>query len=134
MPETKTIKRTATQRRRLKKLADALRTIPKKQFDILPFCNGDPKELGCGSVACAIGHCPIIFPEDWTYYNCGYRKFFPRLKGSRSRWPFGDAANFFGLKSDELDDLFTYSGYYNGQHATPVQVARKIEKLLASKT
>ena len=122
----------AIHRKRLQKLADFLKTVPPKQFDIDCLFIGDRDKLGCGSIACAIGHCPIAFPSDWEFNpNPNFYSFEAvRLKcGSDGFWD-EDAKRYFGISEDDVKGIFLSSGYRKAGNVTPKMVARKIERLL----
>lgn len=117
-------------RKRLQKLADFLKTVPRKQFDIGVLVSGKPEEIGCGSIACAIGHCPIVFPRHWKF-RTSHAKPWNRvfLNSTRNRnWKKG-AMEFFGITGHERWDLFMAAGY-ESKSPTPKMVACKIEKFL----
>jgi hypothetical protein len=123
----------AIHRKRLAKLAAALRQIPRKQFDLQVVVQGDPDKLGCGSVACAVGHCPLIFPRSWEWSKDEYllNRFNVKLRGKRSTKWYRSAEIFFGLSSDDVLSMFVKShGYRYNATVTPKMVARKIEKFL----
>lgn len=94
------------------------------------------KALGitCGSVGCALGECPTIFPNDWSFDNEGYPTFgiLPRRSG---------ACAYFGIDLDEVDHLFmpgqqrceSYGGQYLQTLSTKEQVASNIRAFVASK-
>ncbi len=112
-------------RKRLQKLADFLKTVPRKQFDIERLVFGDPKKIGCGSIACAIGHCPIVFPKQWKFIGSYYVK----LRSGGIFWDL-DSEKFFGIAERDVVSIFTSQGYQPYQNVTPKMVARKIEKFL----
>lgn len=78
-----------TQKRKLRKLAALLDTVPNSKFDMTAYCAmwaGDqivsaafnpstvPETIrNCGTSACALGHAPRIYPgkenEEWTQYT-----------------------------------------------------------------
>lgn len=133
---------------RLKKLADHLRNgkLGHAKFDFSTL-NGHVVNTttGCGTNGCAIGECPILFPEEWEFrkeetFTSAY---WPRLirpmhgnaDGSKS---FRDAEAFFGLTQAESNLLFipadTEQELQNGQlseDATRYDVAEQIEKFIA---
>lgn len=61
---------TELQASRVFTLAYFLRTqVPLENFDIRCIQLGDPRELRyrqCGSAACGLGYCPVVFPSEWT--------------------------------------------------------------------
>lgn len=86
----------------------------------------------CGTVGCALGACPHIFPKDWKAVG-GYKTVINGFDDSRS-----SAREFFGITSDEYDRLFTiFSKRYILEQfkdeATPQQVAANIRAFLELK-
>jgi len=117
---------TTTHRKRLQKLADFLKTVPPKQFDLCSILEGDPAKLGCGTFACAIGHCPIVFPRQWRFRgHCSVSL----RKDGHTDWLYS-TEEFFGLEVAQIDQIFTLHGYPNMAPVTPKMVARKIERFL----
>jgi len=117
-------------KRRLLKLARFLDKLSPKKFDLNIFSND------CGSVCCAIGWCPAVFPTYWT------RDAFsePFLKGKNQYGfyklgSFESAESFFGLNAAESEDLFTVSGeqYSNIDYPKPKDVAKAIRTFIQEK-
>lgn len=54
---------------RLLKLGNHLLTgtLGHERFDFCVWNAGKKKENGCGTSGCAIGECPIVFPESWIF-------------------------------------------------------------------
>ena len=126
---------------RLLKLANFLRNLPNKKFDLATFVKAEEGDYGelrlpeldsdCKSTGCAIGWCPTVFPR-----NCKYilrNNVFGEEEvivvpandeGDADYWTF--ALNFFGL-SEESDAyyLFTPQAYRSG-HRGPKSVANRI--------
>ncbi len=133
---------------RLKKLADHLLygELEHKEFKFSVFNslsdyydNEVFKENGCGTMGCAIGECPKVFPEDWVFKMDDDLSWNPMLINI----PVGtnDVINsimqFFGLTEQESKVLFYPSPftYYTTRHeylkflfgnATKEQVANNI--------
>lgn len=53
---------------RLLKLADFLETLPDEKFDFRKYVKKD--DGLCGTVCCAIGWCPAVFPNEWYWERC----------------------------------------------------------------
>ncbi len=110
-------------RRRLRKLADYLRTVPPKVFDMNIWC----KKKGCGTVACALGHAAQIpsfkragLHFEWfTHHRDEAIVRFGEFDGTEA------AEAFFGITGALAYGLF---GSRRGGHATAKQVARAIER------
>ena len=61
----------------------------------------------CGTLGCAVGECPVLWPEEWAFID-GY----PRLRsvlGISS--VIGSAASFFGINIEDTVCLFTPGEY-----------------------
>jgi hypothetical protein len=84
---------------------------------------------GCGYAGCAIGECPIAFPDSWKWLHGK-----PTLKENEDSLPERDAATFFGLNHIEFGHLFIpddqsperYGGIELSNSATKEQVASNI--------
>lgn len=127
------------QANRLVKLAQYLETVPNSKWDygIIREERGQIKvnggvKLDCGSVACALGHCPSVFPakflatlnkEDAEFTEDGdinvpvtvsfKKKNGDKIDASQFRYSWeterdsGDLAmDFFGLSSEEFKETF----------------------------
>src|ERR1700734_4537162 len=136
--------------KQLQKLADFLRLVPRKSFNIGCWSQTTVEEdvskhihkrdhTECGFAACAMGWaCQIpsfkraglrlVTPSyDLSWGN---ETFFP------SSWPefedetaYAAAAKFFDISHDEATSLFSPTSY-SSLSVTPTQVANKIEKLI----
>ncbi len=100
---------------RLLALANALgASVDKKEYKFNLDCwvgDGSTTELNkhnCGTAGCAIGYCPVIFPDDWGYrekrsYDGGF--FFETgLKVNdvvAGKVGFEAATEFFGFGDDD---------------------------------
>jgi hypothetical protein len=117
---------------RLLRLADYLRTVPRKEFDIRVW------ESSCGTIACAMGHATRM-------------PFFRRL-GARTDHIYGDisigiisggfrvASRLFGIDDPTAVFLFSTCNVESAggvastlsERPTPKEVARHIEKWVAA--
>ena len=130
---------------RLLKLAEHIESgeLGHKKFDFRQYNlqkNGfSPDPYSCGYAGCAIGECPIIFPEDWVFNKIAK----PVLKNFTSD-NFDDpsecTAKFFDLRELEVKFLF-YPGkriitkkglitYSPSEKATRQQIAKHIKKFV----
>ncbi len=127
------------QRKRARRFANFLLTVPAKQFDMNTVCetkgqnvDASPIVGECGTVACAIGHLPVFnrFTYSWdsrfsdeTYFNVEDKE-------------TGDedydviAEKYFGFSQDEVEWLFNPGGYSEYVRVTPKTVAKRILGLL----
>lgn len=85
----------------------------------------------CGTTACSLGHCPLIFPDDWVLGPDIYDPR-PRLKDSTNKipLPIDDAKDFFGLTYKESVDAFLPETHIN---RSLYQQTEYLEKLLEKK-
>lgn len=127
--------------KRLRKLERHLRTgkLGHAEFDFGNFNVGHkckpkgwkPPVKGCGTRGCAIGECPIVFPNEW-YFSDTHKV--PLTKT-------GDSHGFFGLKPEEYYHLFIpgcqepnrYGGQELDGKATRTEVADNIRDFLKIK-
>lgn len=106
-----------------------------KEFDFSQYNNS---KNGCGTIGCAIGELPILFPKKWDFK--GYEGE-PMLKMSSLEDTKEDAMKFFDLGYDEVNHLFfpdrqdttTYGGFELGDDATRYQVASNIRDFISMK-
>jgi hypothetical protein len=99
---------------RLLRLADFLEhELPPEKFsygDVVRGPDMPRKEMDCGSVACAIGWCPVIFPDLASYAKARFGPNFyviSKTPSGDTSWSFDEAGmNLFGLSLDESEALF----------------------------
>lgn len=77
----------------------------------------------CGTAGCAIGECPILFPDMWEFSDAGH----PVLRGQSSS-PFGSAMTFFGLEYGEFKSLFVPKASYETRQTNPNQISGKASR------
>ena len=126
--------------KRLRKLYDHLKNgkLGHSEFNFNFFNWSDDArdydEKGCGTMGCAVGELPFVFPRYWEfkYHN-------PYLKGSDTGLSsLGLASEFFGISYEEATHLFIpdlqqperYGGVHLDANATRQQVADNILKFL----
>lgn len=132
---------------RLLKLAGFLEKLPKEKFDFSVIVRGREKprkQLDCGSVACAIGWCPVVFPRLCEYKNTDT----PWSLNSMVVVPKGAkryvashlakvAEHLFDIPGRDAEDLFSPARQENiglkalRYNATPKQVAALIRRFVA---
>lgn len=109
-----------------------------KEFHFGKWNGGNLGKNGCGTLGCAIGECPILFPRHWHFdAECGY---WPKLKSGPTTSSDG-AADYFNLSRPEVFHLFVpvmqrpdeFGGQYLDRDATRHQVARNIYAFLKKK-
>lgn len=126
----------------LLKLADHLESgkLGHEDFDFR-FFNANEYQMeihvgGCGYSGCAIGECPIVFPEDWEWINGR-----PKLHHKPCLIPEIAAHDFFKINPSEFAHLFvpnaqapsTYGGIRLDTDATRKQVAANIRAFVAKR-
>jgi len=129
--------------RRIKKLTDFLRKLPRDQFRFAEL----RIEHACGTIGCGIGHLPTVFPRlcesspnseparNGRLKKAVYCGVF--LKG----YPHGDydtfavASEILGIPEPDVRRLFmpgyTIFGQYLGERATPAQLADRLDQYAA---
>ena len=131
------------EKKRLIKLADFLDKLPRKKFDFGHIVKGydkPRKTLDCGSVACAIGWCPVIFPRLVKYappaaYSIGDYEVIPKDGACEGAF-FGSTERLFGIDREEALGLFEPGEQdridlpFTGNRATPKQVAKNIRRFI----
>lgn len=86
-------------------------------------------ENTCGTHGCAIGECPILWPEYWHFDEVGY----PIIKGEF--FVFDSIQTFFGLSEFDAEYLFT--DWHNKKltgNSTKEEVAAQILLYIASQS
>lgn len=119
---------TRTQRNRFLRLASFLEALPNRKFNIYDWVRQKNRTGDCGSVCCAIGWLPVVFPRQWKYrQECG--SLIPQHHNPVSRGPCEDAVQFFGVRwTGGLQLLFTAVGHDDSKPITPKMVARYIRR------
>ena len=106
--------------KRLEKISKHLRVgkLGHQKFNFGVF-NSDNKdddatfndfEKSCGTMGCAIGEFPFIFPKNFHFIERGFDKGFPRMHGKKEVNVIGHAAEFLGLDLKQTKHLFLPSG------------------------
>lgn len=120
----------STSNTRLLKLADFLDTLKTKQFNFDSCIDGRDNH-GCGTVCCAIGWTPAVFPElvdwddpcltSWNFDQIAYRLF-----------DIGDdAITYLFVPGFLTCDTTNRFGKRLSRNTTPGVVARRIRKFVA---
>ena len=123
---------------RLKKLANHLikGKLDHEKFDFYIYNNSHNnkyKRNGCGTVGCAIGECPIVFPKYWCFSRNMKN---PKLK-TLGYYGYSvsqsSGLEFFNLVIDEYSHLFMpnhqykkYGGRKLSENATSKMVGNNI--------
>ena len=122
---------------RLKKLADHLikGELGHDKFDFYTYnelFNGEYKRNGCGTIGCAIGECPIIFPKDWCFSKIIKDPKLRRVNHS-CQIEQDSGMMFFGLTLEQYCHLFVpyhqsnvFGGKQLGRKATAKAVGNNI--------
>lgn len=97
-----------TNYKRLNKLADFLDTLPNKKFDFDWVVGDYDRELQCGSVCCAMGWTPRVFPKLVEWFEHDNNAFDVRMKGVSEEGDYiVTAMVLFDISYGEADQLFT---------------------------
>lgn len=119
---------------RLLKLASFLQKLKPEKFDIDRVVEEWDEKKHCGTVCCAAGWTPAVFPRLVEWYGDVQHSI--RFKGpdksSTPQWPEVIAKLFdIPLETDNLiDKIFTGWGYDRVRPATPKHVAAKIREVV----
>lgn len=119
--------------RRLLKLADFLDKLPRKSFNFAKFA----EQTDCGTVACALGWCPVLFKRlGVKYFQIGPMTNVSTVsikKGYDERFGFAVGEVLFGLTRHQSYLLFDPISSGLGQDATPKQVAKRIRTFIKTR-
>jgi hypothetical protein len=97
-------------------------------YNLVPR-NWEKKNV-CGTAGCAIGECPVVFPDDWMFDNYG-----DPILSIQPHWSTkGAGMYYFQLTERQYEHLFiptfqdteVYGGEDLGDDATPEEVAANI--------
>jgi len=118
-------------KKRLLKLCDFLEQLPRKDFDFGLVA----EHKSCGTVGCAIGWTPEVFPRLVRWTRPRHNLMNVALKDRRVSGYVRVARSLFGLTYRDAHSLFTPHSYVVAldqlpYRATPKQVARRIRKFL----
>ena len=130
----------AIQRKRLLKLADFLEQLPPQKFDFGVIVTEGAKpmlealkarEESCGTVACAIGWMPAVFPRltKWKRSRSGLG-LVVGLKDTSKYRNFEVAERFFGISKDDARYLFNPGDSVLSYDASAKQVAKHIRSFV----
>ena len=114
---------------RLKKLANHLLTkeLGHDVFDFSVFSKGHVFAEDCGTRGCAVGECPIIWPEAWRFDP---QNELPKLRNLDDLCPIDHAAEWFDLSLKESRRLFSPTSGHLSAKATKDDVANEILALV----
>ncbi len=101
-----------------------------KKFDFRQF-NSDT-ENKCGTAGCAIGECPVIWPEDWCFNAGGTPVLNNSLWVRRSVFTWFDIteSEYYHLFEPDSQDIEKYGGKNLVMTATREQVAANIKAFI----
>lgn len=93
---------------RLLKLVEFIRNLDPVKWS---FASWSRDAHGCGTIHCAGGWCPSIWPEEWewrksTAYGSGVPDLIPALKSDKHPIPLWSMSDFFGIHHDIAEMLF----------------------------
>lgn len=126
--------------RRLNKLADFLDGLDPKKFDfasVVAKSYRDQNGRLCGSVCCAIGWTPVVFPRVVEWGSELYCRISPTIRQSGLADFLDVGKSLFGLSYRESDALFSplraipwWPKRYISENALPKTVAKSIRKFI----
>jgi hypothetical protein len=114
---------------------DQFKPTKRRQFNLEIVRERDD----CGTVACAVGWCPTIFPEHWKLIRDGSEIIAVTLKKSISKSVDGDlwwddfdtaAMEFFGLTGEQVSRIMYASAYEPNPNPSPQLVAARIREII----
>lgn len=115
-------------RERIQAIIDYLRKLPNDRWY---FNNIVQSVDDCGTVGCALGHFPSIFPATkWNIHGRdGWLK--PRLCYGDREWEYSDISNWLDIHPDLAEKIFLSTYYYDVDYewVTQEMVSRTLEKL-----
>lgn len=129
----------ATGNRRLLKLAAFLRKLPDGRFYYNQWVGSDwqgAQDLSCGTTGCAMGWAATMpeFRRLGLYLEMSDGQGYPALKGKDGEeyTALGAAKKLFALDYDGARHLFIPE--WSERQATAIEVARKIEKFVMTRS
>lgn len=116
--------------KRLEKLADFLYNLPKEKFNFGTLMKKTNSE-GCGTVCCAIGWTPVVFPKLVEFINGTIE-----MKTDKNLGLVGISNRLFGTIEEEYNTLFEPTSVECPlfSDASSQKVAKGIRKFIAKKT
>lgn len=134
---------TSTQRKRLLKMADFIKKLPKEKFDIDVVRRDESKDVPlpkhtivketyCGTACCIIGWTPKLFPRlcKWRLADdCGeaQRESIVDYKGNYYIKTI--AQQLFGLTPDEAELIYPHWWDEKRKTANPANVSKELRRL-----
>lgn len=126
---------TPTQKRRLNRLAKFIESLPAKRFDLSEIVKRFDEEKTCGTVCCAIGWMPSVFPT-----KCKWMPSYNSLRvvstdGQSSDFAF--ASIHFGLTGEECAYLFeplAYPKHLQGRKSVSSRIREFVKTQKIDKT
>lgn len=121
---------TRNHKRRLIKMIAFLRALPRSQFNLDIVA----EKTSCGTVACACGWTPKIFPQTFKWLSPkndlpGYLTVrFRKGKGKNDSWAIHLVGKYLGLNTNQILKIFLPENGYK----TPKQVAARLQRVLDS--
>lgn len=95
---------------RLLKLADFLEELPETKFNFLEVIYKYDEINNCGSVCCAVGWTPRLFPDEVSWD--GFQKLINPHTNTQE--PYTDVAErLFGINISDAEGLFSPDEQYN---------------------
>lgn len=117
-------------RRRWNKLINFLENLAPDKFNIqgwvMESCIVGKRE--CGTVCCAIGWFPKIFPRTFKWAAWSIQKINGYVDSEYSM-----TANHLNITMNESMDLFTGTGNILGENPTPQMLANRLKEVYATK-
>lgn len=123
----------------LKRLAEHLRNgkLIHEKFKFTTFNDGEYDAAGCGTLGCALGECPAVFPSTWFFDKNTHMPAIGKFD-SVFDTSLDHAVEFFNLDKEDISSLFcpeSQSGMLPTlcNNATKEQVADNIQLFIEMK-
>jgi len=110
-----------------------MRVIVSDQRDDIGLLKKQGPRHDCGSAACVIGHFPVIFPEDWEYFQwvCGTLVRIINSERTPPRHTLKEVAKYLGISDEAV--CFLFSTYTYPANVNPTYVASRISWFVDNK-
>ncbi len=111
-------------KQRRAKLAKFLRKLPPEKFNYNQIVTNWDSKRNCGTVCCAAGWCPVLFPKNFIWVHRG-------VDGGTGQYNLKeDMAKFFGMPEELIRRTFLSRMAYHcdPEHITSAMVADRLSK------
>jgi hypothetical protein len=118
---------------KLRQLIEFIRELPDEQFDFSRIVK-EVDRHECGTVCCAAGWLPKVFPKDWAYtkaWHAGQGAASVALKESEDVGVEDFLKSYFEAPEEDIDRIFFYGyGYLEADSTREAWIENAEEYLL----